>query len=305
MLEQKRGTRRVRIHVGVDLGSTTTKAVLLDEPGVVVGRGITNSRSNYEVASPGGAAGGPGHRAVQPAARCPGRRSRAGGGGEGLRAAARAHLPARAVPRSAAAAGRRAPPLGRSGPAPASAPTSCTRSSTGSPARWMRAPTPLRPAGGAQERLLPRSGGRPTTWSWPSAGPRPTGSTSRRSAGSSTRRSCGWRTRPRRPRWRISSARRWMPCWPPRARATAAASRTWRGPWRWRAPADSRRPRRWAPATAASACRSPRSRSAARSSATGWARTSCSRGRARCWTSAGRTPRRSRWTIAASSRASR
>ncbi len=37
--------------VGIDLGSTTTKAVLLDEGGNVVGRGITNSRSNYEVAA--------------------------------------------------------------------------------------------------------------------------------------------------------------------------------------------------------------------------------------------------------------
>jgi len=36
--------------VGIDLGSTTTKAVLLDEDGRIVGRGITNSRSNYEVA---------------------------------------------------------------------------------------------------------------------------------------------------------------------------------------------------------------------------------------------------------------
>jgi benzoyl-CoA reductase subunit A len=36
--------------VGIDLGSTTTKAVVLDEEGVVLGRGITNSRSNYEVA---------------------------------------------------------------------------------------------------------------------------------------------------------------------------------------------------------------------------------------------------------------
>ncbi len=36
--------------VGIDLGSTTTKAVLLDEQGRVVGQGITNSRSNYEVA---------------------------------------------------------------------------------------------------------------------------------------------------------------------------------------------------------------------------------------------------------------
>ncbi len=37
--------------VGIDLGSTTTKAVLVDEDGEVVGRGITNSRSNYDVAA--------------------------------------------------------------------------------------------------------------------------------------------------------------------------------------------------------------------------------------------------------------
>ena len=37
--------------VGIDLGSTTTKAVLLDERGSVIGQGITNSRSNYAVAS--------------------------------------------------------------------------------------------------------------------------------------------------------------------------------------------------------------------------------------------------------------
>jgi benzoyl-CoA reductase subunit A len=36
--------------VGIDLGSTTTKAILLDEHAGVVGQGITNSRSNYEVA---------------------------------------------------------------------------------------------------------------------------------------------------------------------------------------------------------------------------------------------------------------
>jgi benzoyl-CoA reductase subunit A len=36
--------------VGVDLGSTTTKAVVLGEDGEVLGRGITNSRSNYQVA---------------------------------------------------------------------------------------------------------------------------------------------------------------------------------------------------------------------------------------------------------------
>ncbi|MFV1958415.1 MAG: BadF/BadG/BcrA/BcrD ATPase family protein [Planctomycetota bacterium] len=36
--------------VGIDLGSTTTKAVILDEGGELLGRGITNSRSNYDVA---------------------------------------------------------------------------------------------------------------------------------------------------------------------------------------------------------------------------------------------------------------
>ncbi len=36
--------------VGVDLGSTTTKAVVLGEDGTLLGRGITNSRSNYDVA---------------------------------------------------------------------------------------------------------------------------------------------------------------------------------------------------------------------------------------------------------------
>ena len=40
----------VRVYVGIDLGSTTTKAVILDEEERVVGRGITNSRSNYDVA---------------------------------------------------------------------------------------------------------------------------------------------------------------------------------------------------------------------------------------------------------------
>jgi benzoyl-CoA reductase subunit A len=36
--------------VGIDLGSTTTKAVILGEDGEVLGHGITNSRSNYKVA---------------------------------------------------------------------------------------------------------------------------------------------------------------------------------------------------------------------------------------------------------------
>lgn len=40
----------MKVVVGIDLGSTTTKAVLLDEERRLVGKGITNSRSNYEVA---------------------------------------------------------------------------------------------------------------------------------------------------------------------------------------------------------------------------------------------------------------
>jgi benzoyl-CoA reductase subunit A len=40
----------MQIYVGIDLGSTTTKAIVLDEGGNVIGRGITNSRSNYDVA---------------------------------------------------------------------------------------------------------------------------------------------------------------------------------------------------------------------------------------------------------------
>jgi len=37
--------------VGIDLGSTTTKAIILDESQRVLGRGITNSRSNYDLAA--------------------------------------------------------------------------------------------------------------------------------------------------------------------------------------------------------------------------------------------------------------
>jgi benzoyl-CoA reductase subunit A len=41
----------VNVFVGIDLGSTTTKAVVLDEDGSTLGRGITNSRSNYDLAA--------------------------------------------------------------------------------------------------------------------------------------------------------------------------------------------------------------------------------------------------------------
>jgi benzoyl-CoA reductase subunit A len=38
-------------YVGIDLGSTTTKALLLDEHGEILGKGITNSRANYDLAA--------------------------------------------------------------------------------------------------------------------------------------------------------------------------------------------------------------------------------------------------------------
>src|SRR3990172_2769321 len=41
----------MRCFIGIDLGSTTTKAVVLDEQQNVIGRGITNSRSNYDTAA--------------------------------------------------------------------------------------------------------------------------------------------------------------------------------------------------------------------------------------------------------------
>jgi benzoyl-CoA reductase subunit A len=41
----------MRTFIGIDLGSTTTKAVLLDDNQDVIGRGITNSRSNYGTAA--------------------------------------------------------------------------------------------------------------------------------------------------------------------------------------------------------------------------------------------------------------
>jgi benzoyl-CoA reductase subunit A len=41
----------MRCFIGIDLGSTTTKAVVIDENRNVIGRGITNSRSNYDTAA--------------------------------------------------------------------------------------------------------------------------------------------------------------------------------------------------------------------------------------------------------------
>jgi benzoyl-CoA reductase subunit A len=41
----------MKCFIGIDLGSTTTKAVVMDEQGRQLGCGITNSRSNYDTAS--------------------------------------------------------------------------------------------------------------------------------------------------------------------------------------------------------------------------------------------------------------
>ena len=40
----------MKVVIGVDLGSTTSKALILNEAGEIIGRGLTNSRSNYDVA---------------------------------------------------------------------------------------------------------------------------------------------------------------------------------------------------------------------------------------------------------------
>lgn len=41
----------MKCFIGIDLGSTTTKAVVMDDTGTPLGHGITNSRSNYDTAA--------------------------------------------------------------------------------------------------------------------------------------------------------------------------------------------------------------------------------------------------------------
>src|SRR3970040_2453140 len=41
----------MRCFIGIDLGSPTTKAVVIDEQQNILGRGITNSGSNYDTAA--------------------------------------------------------------------------------------------------------------------------------------------------------------------------------------------------------------------------------------------------------------
>ena len=40
-----------KYYLGIDLGSTTSKAVIIDEKDEIIGRGITNTRANYKVAA--------------------------------------------------------------------------------------------------------------------------------------------------------------------------------------------------------------------------------------------------------------
>ena len=97
----------MRTFVGIDLGSTTTKAVVLDENREVIGRGITNSRSNYATAA----------RVASEEARIDGRftlfrralERAARRDGPGFPRRAGAQLPARAVPRTARRPGRDLP----------------------------------------------------------------------------------------------------------------------------------------------------------------------------------------------------
>jgi benzoyl-CoA reductase subunit A len=41
----------MKVYLGIDLGSTTSKAIVLNEHNQIIGRGITNTRANYEVAA--------------------------------------------------------------------------------------------------------------------------------------------------------------------------------------------------------------------------------------------------------------
>ena len=40
-----------KYYLGIDLGSTTSKAVIINENDEIIGRGITNTRANYKVAA--------------------------------------------------------------------------------------------------------------------------------------------------------------------------------------------------------------------------------------------------------------
>jgi len=40
-----------KYYLGVDLGSTTSKAIIINDKDEIIGRGITNTRANYKVAA--------------------------------------------------------------------------------------------------------------------------------------------------------------------------------------------------------------------------------------------------------------
>ena len=40
-----------KYYLGIDLGSTTSKAIIINEKDEIIGRGITNTRANYKVAA--------------------------------------------------------------------------------------------------------------------------------------------------------------------------------------------------------------------------------------------------------------
>ncbi|MFQ5335112.1 MAG: hypothetical protein ACE5DN_03455, partial [Flavobacteriales bacterium] len=40
-----------KYYLGIDLGSTTSKAIIINEEDEIIGRGITNTRANYKVAA--------------------------------------------------------------------------------------------------------------------------------------------------------------------------------------------------------------------------------------------------------------
>ena len=97
----------MRCFIGIDLGSTTTKAVVIDEDQNILGRGITNSRSNYDtaaaIAKQEALVNSRFHLFRQALAQHAGAERRA----RRLPRPARARLPLRAVPRAARRPGGR------------------------------------------------------------------------------------------------------------------------------------------------------------------------------------------------------
>ena len=261
----------MRCFIGIDLGSTTTKAVVIDEHQNILGRGITNSRSNYDTAAA---------IAKQEAlvnsrfhlfreklgSTRPERRARR------LHRPARARLPLRAVPRAAGRPGADLPAQPGHGDASATMPRVRASADRGLPAPDGRGAVAVRARRQAQVGLLPRHRRQPVPGH-------------RRGRGQGGRHALRVPAEPVRPfdhRGREPRLRRFDPA-PPAggagahlrraARDDGAARRRWRRRSRASSTPSSRRPTSSAPATAARGCRSRRSTSAPRSCATAWART--------------------------------